>query len=416
MHKDPAKFQLEQGNATPGAMELAKQNLGETYENIMKVIEYYMDMPQEQIQIVSIWIIGTYFHDCFSTYPFLFINAMRGSGKTRLLRLIAHMAKGGNGEVQTGITEAVLFRTKGILVLDECESIASKDKAILREYLNACYKKGGTVKRTKKAKFKGEDEYIVETFHPYKPIALANIFGMDEVLGDRCITFVLEKSNNPAKTKKLEDFEDNPEIEAIKSSLRQSSVVCAVSLRKRTNQTAWNSYINAKYNDTYTLTTYTTYTTQTALTDIERIEESAFFNKIDAIGIDGRNFELLFPLLIVSKYLDWSQFEELLKIGKELMKIKKEDEFAESRDVLVYEFVSKQEGGLQYHALKELCMKFKAFVGEDEWINEKWLGRALKRLNLVLDKRREASGRFVQLNISKANDKARIFRSDDVKE
>jgi len=408
--QDPAEFQLEKGNATPEAIELAKRNLGEAYEKIMKVIEYYMDMPKEQLQIVSTWIVGTYFHDCFSTYPFLFINAMRGSGKTRLLRLIAHMAKGGNGEVQTGITEAVLFRTKGILVLDECESIASKDKAILREYLNACYKKGGAVKRTKKAKFKGEDEYVVETFHPYKPIALANIFGMDEVLGDRCITFVLEKSNNPAKTKKLEDFEENPEIEEIKRTLRQSSVVCAVSLRKRTNQTAWNSYINAKYNDIYTLTTYTTHTT---LTTQNKIEEDDFFNKIDAIGIDGRNFELLFPLLIVAKYLDWAQFEKLLEIGKDLMKIKKEDEFAESRDVLVYEFVSRQEGGLQYHALKELCQKFKAFVGEDEWINEKWLGRALKRLNLVLDKRREASGRFVQLNISKANDKARIFRSGD---
>src|SRR3989304_10160453 len=62
-----------------------KISLGICYENIIEVIKKYMDMPEEQIKIVSVWIIGTYFHDCFDTYPFLFLNAMRGSGKTRLL-------------------------------------------------------------------------------------------------------------------------------------------------------------------------------------------------------------------------------------------------------------------------------------------------------------------------------------------
>src|SRR3989304_10008157 len=62
-----------------------KIELGICYENIIEVIKKYMDMPEEQIKIVSVWIIGTYFHDCFDTYPFLFLNAMRGSGKTRLL-------------------------------------------------------------------------------------------------------------------------------------------------------------------------------------------------------------------------------------------------------------------------------------------------------------------------------------------
>ena len=152
----PEQFQLNQGIATEESLELAKIELGKCYERIIELIKKYMDMPEDQIKIIALWIIGTYFHSSFPSYPFLFLNAMRGSGKTRLLKIISHLAKGSNGNVQTGITEAVLFRLPSgtTLVLDECESIGSKEKAILREYLNACYKSGGVVQRMKKAHFK----------------------------------------------------------------------------------------------------------------------------------------------------------------------------------------------------------------------------------------------------------------------
>src|SRR3990167_7132600 len=162
----PEEFELKHGIATEGSLELAKIELGRCYERTVELIKKYMDMPEDQIKIIALWIIGTYFHSSFPSYPFLFLNAMRGSGKTRLLKIISHLAKGSEGDVQTGITEAVLFRIpSGItIVLDECESIGLKEKAILREYLNACYKSGGSVKRMKKVKFKGEDEMIIDTF------------------------------------------------------------------------------------------------------------------------------------------------------------------------------------------------------------------------------------------------------------
>ena len=117
---------------------------------------------------------------------------MRGSGKTRILKLIASMSK--NGEVLGSLSEAVLFRTaKGrTICIDEFEKVGSHENQALRELLNAAYKKGQKIKRMKKA----GDEYVVEEFDIYTPICMANIWGMDEVLGDRCITIVLEKSND----------------------------------------------------------------------------------------------------------------------------------------------------------------------------------------------------------------------------
>lgn len=405
-----AAFLLEKGVSNKDTIKLAKLKLGKCYEDIRDIINKYMDMPEQNVKIISTWIIGSYFHDCFSTFPFLFINAMRGSGKTRLLNIVANLSKGGHGDVQTGVSESVLFRSAPgeALIIDECEGIGSKDKSAFREYMNACYKRGGAVKRMKKAKIQGVDEWVIERFHPYKPIAMANIWGMEEVLGDRCIQFILEKSNNPGKTKLVEDFQENPRFLALRNDLKNISVVSAVYLRKKEYITSWNNYIFSKYNNINYIHTHTTHTTLTT----EEQKEEVMFNRIDGLGIDGRNFELLFPLLIISKYISEEAFDDMLKVGAEMINAKKKGEFAESRDVMVYEFVSKQDQSLQLTPIKELTKRFKIFIGEEEWINEKWLGRALKRLNLLLDSTRKASGVFVRLNVAKATEKTKMFGSE----
>jgi len=56
--------------------------------------------------------------------------------------------------------------------------------------------------------------YIQEEFEPYKPLCLANIWGIEEVLGDRCVTIILEKSSRQDIMKILEDFDSNPRINA----------------------------------------------------------------------------------------------------------------------------------------------------------------------------------------------------------
>jgi len=390
--------------------------LGNVYEDILQVIDYYMDLPEEHKQVIALWIIGTYLHDSFLAYPFLFINAMRGSGKTRLLKIISHLSYMGSGMVSTEPTDAVLYRTpKGhTLVFDEFEGIGGKDKNTFRQYLNASYKAGGVVQRAKKVKKDKEESYEIETFEPFKPIAMANIWGMEEVLGDRCITLILQKSDNPVKTKKIEDFENNYTIKAIKMVLNELKCsLCSVVMQKEIYR-RWNEYIDLHY----TLHTYTTLTTLTTLKDW--LEE--MFVLIDESEINGRNLELIYPLLIIARLLNKDIFLQSLETLKQIIEVKKEEELAESKDVTFLDFVaSAYEPTFNFVAIAELTRHFKAYVNEleptdDNWINTKWVGRALKRLDLVLDKRRIARGNEVTINIPKAKDKLKMFKKEETKE
>ena len=94
---------------TQEELDLVIPKLRECYHAIKEIITRYMDMNEESKIIVSLWIIGTYLHDEFESFPFLFINAMKGSGKTRLLKLINVLCY--KGKLTNNTTPAVLFRT-----------------------------------------------------------------------------------------------------------------------------------------------------------------------------------------------------------------------------------------------------------------------------------------------------------------
>ncbi|GAG21500.1 unnamed protein product, partial [marine sediment metagenome] len=61
--------------------------------------------------------------------------------------------------------------------------------------------------------------------------------------------------------------------------------------------------------------------------------------------------------------------------------------------------------------INEITTKFKEHINEEsDQINIKWMGRALKRLNLLVDKRRKAKGREVLIDFNKARKKVMIFK------
>ena len=214
------------------AREKAIETIREQYDNIKEVLKHYIDLKEDYYTILTLWIIGTYLHDEFDTFPYLFFNAMRGSGKSRTLRLACKLAKDGN--VMASPTEAVLFRVHGTLGIDEFEGVANKDKSQIRELLNGAYKRGVKIFRMKKKKSLAGEELVAEEFEPYRPIIMANITGMEEVLEDRCITLILEKSSHPEKTRLTEDFESNSTIKYILQNMNQCSL-CSVVMKKNIN-------------------------------------------------------------------------------------------------------------------------------------------------------------------------------------
>lgn len=392
--------------------------LKENYDNIKSILKYYVDLKEDYYDILTLWIIGTYLHDNFVTFPYLFFNAMKGSGKSRTLKLVTTLSK--NGQLMASPTEAVLFRTNGTLGIDEFEGVASKEKQAIRELLNAGYKKGVTIQRLKKKKTIDGEEHIIEEFEPYRPIVMVNIAGMDEVLEDRCITLILEKSNNPAITKLIEDFSTQKGVEMVLKSLVKC-IVCSECSKKNLYTSffsSWNSFIKNKSSvdiDNYTLSTYTTLDTHTTDTTPENtLNSTSFFEKVDDSGIQGRSLELFFPLFVVADMISEELLDKTIRIGAEIIKDKTKETTFENRDVMLLEFVSQRSSEMGYYSVKQLTNEFREFIDEnDDDINSKWLGLALRRLSLIVDKKRKSSGVEVVLNVAKARSKLTMFKTEE---
>ncbi len=155
---------------------------------------YVQSIRPEEPNLVACWVVATYFHPLFLTFPRLNLMGEKGSGKSKRAAVIAHMAH--NGLLQLDPTPASLFRQihplAPTLCLDEMENLGSVDKDILR-LINAGYKAGATVVRCE-----GE-ERTPTAFNAYCPMVLASISGLNDVTADRSITLVMRKGQDPAK-------------------------------------------------------------------------------------------------------------------------------------------------------------------------------------------------------------------------
>ena len=405
--------------------------LYDAYNLLKKIIDKYMDMKEEDKTIVALWILAAIFHENFVTFPYLFLNASKESGKSRLLKLISHLL---NGICTTNLTEAVLFRQRTPLAIDEFENISSKEKRNLRELLNMAYKKGGVVQRARKLP---NEKIVIDTFEVYRPIAMANISGMDDVLEDRCITIILDKSDNRYITDLIEVFENDQDIVKFmeyKKNLEKFSVVSVMTFSKGNIYIyqVWNDILcNLRtLNDTNTLYTLTTLTTQTtlntlttrdlfkkafSLVDWEKynIEPNEsllnFFLKIWQSEIHGRDLELYFPLFLIAFEIGEDFCSKVIDIAKMKIIEKKEESLIENRDIMFLSFLCqwcKTYPEENWVKVSELARKFKE-LEQDEWINSKWVGRALKRLGVRKSLRRISRGREVILNSEKIFEKAK---------
>jgi len=364
----------------------------ECYYNIIKLLKKYCDLEEKYYCIVALWVIGTYAHDEFETYPYLYINAVKGSGKTRLLKLISIISN--NGKMVGSLTEAVLFRTaKGrTLCIDEFENLGSEGKSNLRELLNSAYKKGMSIERAKKKKSEDGEDYVIESYDVYTSISMANIWGMEEVLGDRCIILILEKSHKEKITKLIEIFDRDKDIIQIKKQLELiKKELCSLVLKNDMAQN-WNDFVEGKLK----------------IGDTKLI---LFFERVDKTGIEGRNLELLLPLYFVSYMIDDKVLDKILIISKEIVKEREEEDYYENRDRILIRFLAEKikEENLEYLTwigVSKITLEFKEYLGEEgENLTSQWMGKALKRLKFIKDKKRGKNGIKVCLDIEKIKNK-----------
>lgn len=386
--------------------QIPKENLKIIYNKIIKVLKTYCELKEEYYNVIALWVMGTYNHDDFPTYPYLFFNAMRGSGKTRILNLISKMAY--NGKLLSNMSESVLFRTakNRTICIDEFEEVGSKDKAALRELLNSAYKKGMSVERVIKTKTFGQEGYSVESFDLYCPIVMANIWGAEDVLSDRCITLILERSQNKSVTRLMELFDKNEDISFIKKEIGVGSVVSDGSAEYN----KWNILVlDTKNQETsdISVTTDTTHTTNTTDTTVTQTT-LPFLDKIKETSLEGRDLELFFPLFIIAEHC--GVLKETIETAEIIVKSKREEDLTESRDVSFLNYLSQKEQTGLFVSLRRIVDEFKDAEEGEDWVTPEWVGRALKRLGLITEKKRVRQGREVIINFTKAKEKLKVFK------
>lgn len=166
------------------------------YRELVHTLQFYVDMPRWCASQVALWIMATYVYQGFHAFPYLMIFAERGSGKSRLLRLITLLSSGGLMWVSASLSS--LFRAvealKPTLGLDEIEYLNDEKNPNAQEMLNLLnsgYERGAMVPRVNK-----DSKMMVEYFDAYCPKAIATTQDISGVLNSRCLRIPISRTDN----------------------------------------------------------------------------------------------------------------------------------------------------------------------------------------------------------------------------
>lgn len=384
-------------------------SIGKIYELILEILDDYIDMEDEEKKKIAMWVIGASLKDCFETFPILYINASMSSGKTRLLKLLNNLIP--NSLLTTNLTEAVLFRipqaaSLNAMLIDEAEGITSKEQGNLKELLNSCYKKGSEVIRMRKVP--KTESYEAERFDLFLPVAIANITGLEGVVESRAISIIMEKSNRSDIIKKMEIFTFDDRFEKVKKTLStvDSVVKCSFS----------NDYLQI----CLFLNNCTNYTN-----NINNIYYTNYTNFIELIKngeIGGRELEIWLPLFTVASHISDNILKELYEIALSDMRHRRESDIIEDRDTSFLLFLHntyfQNHSKTEFQKPSEMREEFRELEGmnkSDYWPSSQWIGRCLKRLKIIIEKRRLARGVEVMIDYNKIQERIRKLGYDPEK-
>jgi len=396
------KFIDREEGSTNLSREEINKILREKFELIKEILKDYVELREDYYDLIPIWILGTWFHKYFNTYPYLYFNAMKGSGKSRTLNLIKNFIP--NGKQVNNMSESVLFRTasESSFCIDEFENNSAKEKTTLRLLLNSAYKKGSVVERMEKIKTVEGEKYEPKSYEIYCPIVIANIFGLENTLQDRCITLILEKSFNKKVVNLIENFEHNSQkMGEMGSILRVNGRDGSVE-RLKTIPYEWNNYVKNTNLSPLSHISHHTHNSQ----------HSHMFEKIYKSNLTGRDFELFMPLFIIA---DWvGNLETIIKIAEKITSERKTKDVEDNYDVQIIDFISQYQN-YEWVSVGDLVEQFRKYLGikehDQKWINSKWMGVALNRMLLFKEKKKSGVMK-VRLDISKAKEKIRMFKEE----
>lgn len=237
-----------------------------TFDLIRGLIQdhiYFEDSVMETL--VSLWIMGTYIYSLFPAYPYLHIQADKNSGKTTLLELIVQCSF--NGIQASKITPANLVQTvsdtQSSLCFDEFERNSGSQGDAQAELLNAGYKRGGNYRR-----MRGDN---TDSMNLYSPKAYASISSIKTgALASR--TLKISMVRKPTHKRLLGWDTEDPRV---------------------------NKRVNEIMNGGYALGLFHHYKIEYLMARLKRQIQLP-----SGLSVDGRERELIAPLVIMAQLLD----------------------------------------------------------------------------------------------------------------
>lgn len=165
-------------------------------KEIDQAIKKHLDVEEPESILIKRWCEGSFFYDCFDSFPLQNILGVSESGKSRLCLLNLSLCY--HAEPVINVTEAGIFRSKEedkvSLILDEAEYLNDKHMyATLRTLLNASYSKNsGFVTRYDE---NSEGKRIKHRFNLYSPMCISGIGGLEGVTASRAFTVVMKRTD-----------------------------------------------------------------------------------------------------------------------------------------------------------------------------------------------------------------------------
>jgi len=180
--------------------------LPQLFKRLTELNKKYMYYPREEAhEFVALDIISTFFLPCFEAKGRTFLEAEKGSGKTRqcsIYRLLSF-----NPVMSADISKSSFYRllesTCGTLIIDDFDSIGEEQKTGTLQHYKTGYKSGAKSTRTGEASFGGKRQQ--ETFRNYGHVVMNNTTGLDDISADRSVFLPIVKYDGELTNKTLDE-------------------------------------------------------------------------------------------------------------------------------------------------------------------------------------------------------------------
>ncbi|MBU3904998.1 MAG: hypothetical protein KJ906_02535 [Nanoarchaeota archaeon] len=327
------------------------------FNRIREQYTKYIDFPEEDAyDFFSLWVIGTYLHPLFNSYPYLYTGGIKESGKSKLLYTTFCMTF--NSIFSGNMSASAIFRliqgNRCTLLIDETENLSNPERAMeFRTILLNGYKSGSKIYRVESNKAK---QFKVIPFEPYSPKIIANIRGLEDVLESRCIPFILKRTMN----KLIGNVEIN-EKDKIWQEIR---------------------------NDLYVFT----------LTNWKDIKET-YDNLKNETDLSNRQWELWKPIFSIAYFIDIDLYDKMKILAQNKSKEQQTENTTETGEYILVETLTQLVTSDNYYRIKDIHQKvIEQFDSEQRWLTSTWIGRALRRLGFS-EKRRIGGRTEIKLNV-----------------